>query len=267
MRVGRGSQSFDPIADRYDETRGGEDRGRRFAKELLPLLDPSEPVLEVGVGTGLVAKGLQDLGCRVFGVDLSMAMLAQARRRIGPRVAAGDARRLPVADGSIDQALSVWVLHVARGAPEVLREAARILRPGGRYVVVPGMAGEPRDPVNSLIWDMIRKLDPEGIRRDDPERLRELAPAAGLRFVGAHEWPTYDYEETPATTLHKLESRSFSVLWDVSDEQWRTVVAPVIDAIRSLPSQDAPIRRKSTDQVVVLEKPALEDLTTAMLRP
>lgn len=256
MSLGRGSQSFDPIADRYDETRGGEDRGRRFAKELAPMLDASEPVLEIGVGTGLVAQGLQELGQPVLGVDLSMAMLTRAKARIGPRVAAGDARLLPVADGSIGQALSVWVLHVVRAAPEVLRELGRVLRPGGRYVVVPGMAGEPEDPVNSLIWDMVRKLDPEGVRRDDPQRLRELAPAAGLRFAGAHDWPPYDYEETPATTLHKLETRSFSVLWDVSDDQWRKVVMPVMDAIRAISAQDVPIKRRSTDRVVVLEKAA-----------
>jgi hypothetical protein len=52
-------------------------------------------------------------------------------------------------------------------------------------------------------------------------------------------------------------SQSFDpIAEDDSDEQWSTVVVRVMDAIRSLPSQDAPIRRKSTDQVVVLEKPA-----------
>jgi ubiquinone/menaquinone biosynthesis C-methylase UbiE len=249
-----GSLSFDRIADQYDETRGGEDRGRRFAVELAPLLDASHPVLELGVGTGVVAVGLQELGFRVLGLDLSPAMLERAQQRIGPRVAAGDLRRLPVATGAVAQALCVWVLHVVGDVPAALAEIARILRPGGRFLVVPAVAGDPNDEVNGLVWDMHRKLDPAGARRDDPERLEALAPAAGFRFAGAHAWLPFDYEERPAETLRKLETRSFSSLWDATDEQWQTIVRPVIEAIRAMPDLERPIPRRSTDRVVLLVK-------------
>lgn len=248
------SRSFERIADSYDETRGGEERGRRFARELAELLDPPGPVLELGVGTGVVALGLQGLGFRMLGMDLSLAMLERARQRIGPRVAAGDLRRLPIATGAVTQALCVWVLHVVGDVPAALAEIARILRPGGRFLVVPGVAGDPDDEVNRLIWGMHRKLDPGGARRDDPERLEELAPAAGLRFAGAVAWLPFDYEERPAETLRKLESRSFSSLWDATDEEWRTIVLPVIEAIRAMPDLERPIPRRSTDRVVLLVK-------------
>ena len=111
------SLPFDRIAESYDETRGGEDRGRRFATELARFLDPALPLLEVGVGTGVVALGLTELGYGVVGVDLSLPMLQAAGRRVGARILQCDARRLPFADGSFDQAYSACVLHVVGDVP------------------------------------------------------------------------------------------------------------------------------------------------------
>ena len=57
MSEQRSSLSFERIADRYDATRGGEQRGRRTAASLAPLLDPVWPVVEIGIGTGVIALG------------------------------------------------------------------------------------------------------------------------------------------------------------------------------------------------------------------
>jgi ubiquinone/menaquinone biosynthesis C-methylase UbiE len=250
------SPSFERIADTYDETRGGVDRGRRFALELHTLLDPAKSVVEIGAGTGVVATGLQEMGHRIAGFDLSEGMLRRARRRVGPRVAVADARRLPLADGSVDQALSVWVLHVVGDIRAVLREVARILRPGGRYLVVPAMAVRPGDPLGGLIWEMEQRLDPRGRRRDDEDSLRGLAPAAGLRVVESREWHPHAYDESPIQVLRKLETRSYSVLWDITEEQWRDVVVPIIEAVRALPDPDRPISRGVVGRVIVLEREA-----------
>lgn len=203
------SLDFGRVADSYDQTRGGEDRGRRFARELHPMLDPDRPLLEVGIGTGLIALGLAELGHRVFGVDLSEAMAGRARDRIGPRVVVGDARRLPVASGSFDQAFSVWVLHVVGDVAAVLGEVARTLRPGGRYLVVPaGSSEEPADPIGRALLKMWRSADPDRRRIDDEDRLRELAPSAGFEVTEARRWPEHDYLESPAQAIAKIESRS-----------------------------------------------------------
>ena len=58
------------------------------------------------------AAGLRALGRSVVGVDLSPEMLRRAFDRVGPRVAVGDAQRLPVRDGAVAAAYSVWVLHL-----------------------------------------------------------------------------------------------------------------------------------------------------------
>jgi ubiquinone/menaquinone biosynthesis C-methylase UbiE len=251
------SLDFGRIAESYDETRGGEDRGRRFARELHRMLDPEHVVLEVGVGTGLIAMGLAELGHRVCGVDISEAMARRARQRIGPRVVVGDARRLPLADESLDQAFSVWVLHVVGDPAAVLVDVARILRPGGRYLVVPaGSSDEPADPIGRALSRLWRAADPDRRRIDDEARLRELAPATGFVVAEARRWPEHDYLESPSQAIAKIESRSISVLWKLPDDRWKQVVEPTLGDLRRLPEPDRPIRRVSTDRVVVLEKPA-----------
>lgn len=97
-------------------------------------------VLEVGIGTGVVAEVAAPIAARYVGIDYSGAMLAKAAHKLAARQMSntsltwGDARKLTHADDSVDVVLSSFVLpHFARderGA--VIAEMARVLRPGGR---------------------------------------------------------------------------------------------------------------------------------------
>ncbi|MCZ0982168.1 class I SAM-dependent methyltransferase [Streptomyces diastatochromogenes] len=80
---------------------------------LAPLLDPARPVLDIGVGTGIVAAELTARGTPCT-ASTSPRMLSRARAQLGARVAVGDASRLPVRSGSVDQAVSTWLLHAGR---------------------------------------------------------------------------------------------------------------------------------------------------------
>lgn len=97
-------------------------------------------VLEIGCGAGQCARWLARSGAAVVGLDLSEAQLRHSRRldaRTGTAVpvVAADATDLPFADGSFDLACSAYgaVPFVADPA-RVMREVARVLRPGGRWV-------------------------------------------------------------------------------------------------------------------------------------
>jgi len=87
-------------------------------------------VLEVGIGTGLSAKWFE--GASLFGVDLSKAMLAAAKRR-GAKVCVADATNLPFKDGTFDTVLLLFSLRVIGDQRRAIVEALRV---GGEAMVL-----------------------------------------------------------------------------------------------------------------------------------
>jgi len=251
------SKSFERVAESYDATRGGEERGERVAAELAAHLDSSRPVLEVGMGTGVVALALIRLGFGVAGVDISAAMLRRAVERIGPRAAQADASRMPFPDGAFEQAYSVWVLHVVGDPEAVLQEVGRVLAPGGRYLVAPARGRErSADEIDGWLFHMSLELGVER-RMDDADALREPAERAGLKLAATVPMRLATFDESPAETARQLEVRSGSILWELDDETFERVVRPVIERILALPDADTPLTRSvQPAPLVVLEKPA-----------
>lgn len=247
MRTLRGGRCFDDLAHLYDRTRGGERRGREYAREVAPWLEPGGMVCDVGAGTGVVALGLVELGFRVVGVDLSPRMLGVARDRLGPRVAVADASALPARSGSMDGACSVWVLHLVTDPAAVVAEVARALRPAGRYAVV---CGEPRNGPDE-IWDVLgpmrEELDRRGAMRergDDPQRVASLLGDAGFAVLEVAETARATFEESPDEVARELGERSFSYLDRVDEASWHEVVVPAIEALRAMPRPDLPRARR-----------------------
>ncbi|NNU26166.1 class I SAM-dependent methyltransferase [Isoptericola sediminis] len=111
---------------------------RRVARRMCPP-EPGWTVLDIGCGTGAALAEYADAGCQVIGVDTSPAMIEAARQRLGSdadlRLAEG--AHLPVDDSTADLVLVSLVLHsISRSdAVALLREAARVLAPGGRVLV------------------------------------------------------------------------------------------------------------------------------------
>lgn len=170
-------------------------------------------VLEVGCGAAMCSRWLATQGARPVALDLSAGMLGQARAgadRTGiavPLVQA-DARALPFADASFDVAFTAFgaVPFVADSA-RVMREVARVLRPGGRWVFAtthPMRWCFPDDPgpggltVTMPYWDRTPYVEygPDGRpsyveqHRTLGDRVREIT-AAGLRLddLVEPEWP------------------------------------------------------------------------------
>ncbi|SEF21914.1 Methyltransferase domain-containing protein [Amycolatopsis pretoriensis] len=126
---------YDAIADWYETTflPGWRDDPLEIGLVLRDLLGPgSGPCLELGCGTGAHAGRIRDLGRTPLGVDLSAGMLRHASPRLP--VVRGDAEALPIATGSLPTVVSVMVHTDMPDYPAVLREAARVLAPGGVFV-------------------------------------------------------------------------------------------------------------------------------------
>lgn len=129
--------AYDEIADWYEtqflshqqDDPIGVDRG------LRDLLGPGPGTcLEIGCGTGIHAATLRELGWSPVGLDLSQGMLRHARDRLP--IARANAEHLPIESHSLDAVVAVMVHTDMPGYPAVVREAARVLRPGGVFVHV-----------------------------------------------------------------------------------------------------------------------------------
>ncbi|KZD12346.1 ArsR/SmtB family transcription factor [Oceanibaculum pacificum] len=109
--------------------------------ELLPT-DGIEDLLDIGTGTGRMLALFGPRVARALGIDASREMLALARAHLEAadlrncQVRQADMYQLPQAGAGMDAAILHLVLHYAERPAAVIAEAARVLRPGGRLVVV-----------------------------------------------------------------------------------------------------------------------------------
>ncbi len=127
---------FAPMAARYDELRPAS---LDLAELTLAALVGSRRLLDVGCGTGRFAALAADrLGARVWGIDPSPEMLAQARAR-GARGCGwkqATAERLPFKEGWFDAVHAHLVLHLVENRDRAITEMVRVLGWGGRMVIV-----------------------------------------------------------------------------------------------------------------------------------
>ena len=160
-------------------------REREFV--LAAVGGGSGTILDVGCGSGLMTVPLVRAGRCVIGVDLNRAAYEQAARN-GLHAMRGDATELPLADSAVDVVVNVeMVQQCSDGEVErVVREAARVLRTGGRLVIVWS---------NRRAW--VHRVAAAGLRvlsrrrpafdlaHHRPAQMRAAAARAGLELV---EW-------------------------------------------------------------------------------
>jgi ubiquinone/menaquinone biosynthesis C-methylase UbiE len=131
---------FSSTAGQWDRVRADLYGARTDLAPLIALLEPSLVVGDLGCGTGQTTSALAPFVARVVAVDESEAMLAAARERVGHHenveVRGGRLEALPIDDAALDVAVLSLVLHFVVDPAVVLREAARVLRPGGRLLVI-----------------------------------------------------------------------------------------------------------------------------------
>jgi ubiquinone/menaquinone biosynthesis C-methylase UbiE len=160
---------FDQLHGRFKHSIGRDDYRLRGIVEGLGRVEGLR-ILDLGCGKGRFARALEELGATVLGMDLSSAMLSEAA---GLDVVRATARRIPFREGAFDAAIAVEVFeHIdPRARSTAIDQAARVLRSGGRLVIV---------DKNVAALDALRPWLPAvAVKRIDESRGRWMYPAGG----------------------------------------------------------------------------------------
>jgi ubiquinone/menaquinone biosynthesis C-methylase UbiE len=177
---------------------------RGSCARMAELLEPIQPsiVLDLGCGPGVSTFELERNlpGARVIGVDVALRMLRQARRRQRSfkhqvQWLRADASRLPVRSQSVDACTGHSFLYLVNNRSQVLREIRRVLRRGGRLVLMEPHARpatlsavlngshDPRHLVSVSLWRAFSRLH----GRFTAESLKQTLQAAGFEAVTVAE--------------------------------------------------------------------------------
>ena len=223
---GGASVRFDLAAEFYDETRSHSEETARATTELLATeLSGRGRVLEVGVGTGLIALPLHGSGIPLAGLDISAPMVGRLVQKAGGSppfpLVLGDATRLPFPDDEFGGVLVRWVLHLIPEWRAAVAEIVRVVRPGGVFVVSLGQQGGPWDEVRARFEELLgRSLRPVGLAWEATEELdAELASHGGsLRLLPTIHDPS---DEPVGVFLDAIERNCYSWTWPVPEEERR----------------------------------------------
>ena len=136
----KSQEFFSSSAGQWDRLRD-DLFGERFHLAALPAFADSEwTVGDLGCGTGQLTAALAPFVGRVIAVDASAAMLQAAKKRLqgfeNVELRRGDLEALPIDDARLDAATLALVLHHLPEPERALAEVARVLKPGGRLLIV-----------------------------------------------------------------------------------------------------------------------------------
>ena len=185
-------EQFDKQATEYNA------QWNTWSEETLTALlaaaqpKPADAVLDVATGTGFTALAFAPRVQSVIGLDVSPGMLRQAEGYAAERgitnatFQEGTAELLPFADASFDLVTCRIAPHHFLSVPQFLSETARVLKPGGRFVLadttVPDALPEAADWQNAV--EAVR--DPSHVKNYTPKEWRQMAEAAGLSVSECH---------------------------------------------------------------------------------
>lgn len=202
---------------RDDDLRFYLDQKELFRAEeyiLAKYLQRGGHVLEIGCGGGRVTAHLQARGCEVVAIDYNQAIVAEANeRRPELDIRHGDARSLAAADGSLDVVFfsfnGIDYVPDQEGREQCLREAKRVLRPGGLFVF---SSHNLKSMAVNLVLDRPLSFYARNLR---------LVTRRESRIV-EHEYGGFDTHYTStAYYLPLLKAHGFAVLETVGDRSLR----------------------------------------------
>jgi ubiquinone/menaquinone biosynthesis C-methylase UbiE len=190
-------QQFNALAEKYATS-----HVHKFGPSLPVLLELAAPtssdtVLDVATGTGNTALAIAPHVSSVIGLDMAVKMLEQGQKRAleeghtNASFLEGSAEDLPFPDASFTLVTSRHAPHHFRDVPKFLSEVARVLKPGGRFVMADQITQEAQN--KAWVDEYQRTRDPSHFTQRTISEWQELARDAGLTWV-THQIVPYRLE-------------------------------------------------------------------------
>lgn len=160
-------------------------------------LEGDEWILDIATGTGRFARPVAGhlKGGKIVGLDEALAMLRVAREQAekepipGYLRAAGVAEALPFREGVFDRAFVALSLHHFGDPPRMVRETRRVLRSGGKLVVLDPVLLEPKDSLDRALHELInrifRRSHGDDFRFHTAGEIRDLVAGEGFQIARA----------------------------------------------------------------------------------
>ena len=202
-------QAYDRWAPIYDLVFGGVfSKGRQAAIQATNKIGGR--VLEVGVGTG-ISLPLYGPNVRIFGTDISEAMLEKAKKRVAEQglknvegLAVMDAEKLEFPDNSFDVVMAQYVLSAVPNPEAAMDEFARVVRPGGELIILTRVSAD------------------AGVRRFIEQTLQPVVRPLGFR-TAEFAWSRYTKWLAGANGMELAERRLIPPLGHFSLVRFRKV--------------------------------------------
>jgi ArsR family transcriptional regulator len=203
----RSREYFSGAAGQWDGVRDELFGHAAYPLGLLGLIDPDLEVADLGCGTGAVSELLAPAVRKLIAVDGSAAMLDAARQRLkqfrNVEIHRGELEALPLGDARVSAATLILVLHHLPDPGKVIGEVERILRPGGRVLIVDMLPHERAEYQQEMghVWMGFNE-----------RRIRRWLATAGLRRARIRPLPVDPSAKGPAlfaavATKHEKTSK------------------------------------------------------------
>lgn len=160
---------FESVANKWHDMRGEAQGSESYFELVASRIPDRATLLELGCGSGAFFEHALPRAGKSIGVDYSQGMLDEARQRLGNKANDVDFRlgyleHLPIGDESVDYMVCYMVLHHVAVPPHAVHDAFRVLKPGGKFIIVDLMRHQ-NELMRERYADLWLGFDPEEVKQ------------------------------------------------------------------------------------------------------